>query len=278
MASPFEGPQSWKEKVISADRIWNQVRAALKDRGLELPQTPRRPDVRLILNNISGMDKVFRNPGDHANSKAELVPASGDKTAAMVMINGDSLTEQHDNAHRLFKTFDLGTEGLSDAFVRALKKDCGFGLVDEAYGPAPYAGQVDKLVRVSWQDEDGKITTIDPVKGIAGSFGARAATDESVFVIDFDLFVKGTGTTAELIEGPHMAVAISQDWQTGAESTRPIVPSVAATYYGGHFEHVPVVHVTPQGYVRSIDLKNGTVVNLAPPKRYAAGPKNMFGG
>ena len=57
---------------------------------ITLPMTPRRPDLRLILNNKSGIDQVFKNPGDHS-SKAEVIPAEGDNTAAMIMLVGDTL-------------------------------------------------------------------------------------------------------------------------------------------------------------------------------------------
>lgn len=270
MALPFNGARSWKEKVLKADKIWAQVKAALQNEGTELPKTLRRPDVRLILNNVSGVDKIFRNPGDHSNSKAEAVPASGEKTAAMVMVRGETLAEQYANAEKLLQMFDLGAKGLSEEFVIALSRDRAGGLVDEAYGPAPYNAQADKLVDVTWEGAEGETTNIKPVKASAASFGARAATEEAVFFTDVVLYVQGTGTTAECIEGPHMLVAVSEDWRTKAETTRPIVPSVARTYYGGHYNDIPVVTVNPDGFVQRIDLKNGTVIDVAPSKKQAA--------
>ena len=128
----FQGAQSWQDKVLDADSIWAQVKQALDAKGLELPKTPRRPDVRLILDNVSGMDQVFRNPGDHSN-KAEHIPASGDKTATMVMVKGDTLAEQFSNAQTLAARYDLGREGLSAAFVNALRS--GEALCAPAYEP-----------------------------------------------------------------------------------------------------------------------------------------------
>jgi len=253
--------QSWQEKVLNADKIWAQVKYILQSNGLDLPKTPRRPDVRIILNNISGTDKLFRNPGDHS-SKAEHVPATGDKTAAMVMVKSDTLADQFASAAKLVARYNLEQDGLSAAFVQALQSGEALDLVSEAYGPAPFEGQASKLVNVSWQQADGTIDAITPVQGTACAYGARAATDEKAFLTELVIFVQGTSTNAELIEGSGMVVAVSEDWQTKMESTRPIVPSVAKGFYGKHYANIPVVSVSPDGLVQSIDLKNGIVIEL----------------
>ena len=260
MSEPFNGAQSWKEKVLDADRIWNQVDGVLKSNGLELPGTPRRPDVRMILENVSGTTQLFRNPGDHS-SKAETIPESGDKKAAMVMVKGETLSEQFKNASALVKRYDLEQEGLSSKFVNALKSGEALDLVDEAYGPAPFESQADKLVEVEWKDSSGNTELISPVRSDYCAYGARAATDETAFLVEMAFFVKGTGTTAEQVEGG-MVIAVSEDWQTKEQTTRPIVPSVAAEFYGDHFKRMPVVELDGNGFVTSIDLKNGTVINL----------------
>lgn len=266
---PFNGAQSWKDKVLDADRIWAQVKGALVADGLDLPKTPRRPDVRLIVNNQSGMDRVFRNPGDHS-SKAEHIPASGDETAAMVMVHGDTLAEQYRNAQTLAAWFNLGSQGLSEAFVAALISGDVVDLVKEAYGPAPFAGQAKKLVQVVWNNADGSVTTIDPIHDSACAFGARAADNETAFLSEIVIFVQGTTTTPELVENAGMVIAVSSDWQTQVESTRPIVPSVAKEFYGQHYRNIPTVLVNTEGLVQSIDLKNGTVIDLSPPQQGAA--------
>jgi hypothetical protein len=274
------GPgQSWQDKVLEGDALWAQVKAALDAAGQTLPQTPRRPDVRLILNNISGQEVRFYNPGDHSGSKEETIPATGDKTAAMVMIKGSSLPEQNANAQKLFALYDLGNQGLSEKFVTDLKAGKLSDLVDEAYGPAPFQSQADKLVDVSWPTEAGKVDIVQPVKGPAAAAGARAATNETVFLAQFQIYIKGTGTTAELAEGYGMNIAVNADWQTGVESTRPIVPSVAQVYYGEHFKDIPVATVHPDGAVKEIDLKNGQVIPAAKvakpkPARPPRKPKN----
>lgn len=66
-----------------------------------------------------------------------------------------------------------------------------------------------------------------------------------------------------------MVIAVSKDWQTGGETTRPIVPSVAKEFYGRYFDTMPVVSLHPNGRVMTIDLKNGTVIDITPPKTYA---------
>lgn len=268
MPAPFnEKAQSWKEKIIDGDKIWQQVKHILQARNLELPETARRPDVRLILDNVSGTDKMFRNPGDHSN-KAEMIPATGDKTAAMVMVKGDTLTEQFNNAKQLEERYGLSENGLSDRFVQALMSGEALDLVDEAYGPAPFDGQASKLVDVAWEDADGNVTDINPVHGDACAFGARAPADEKAFRTEFVIYVQGTKTTPEKIENEGMVIAISEDWQTGAESTRPIVPSVAEGFYGNGYDNMPVVEVHPDGYVTSVDLGNGTVIDLNAPEGF----------
>lgn len=263
------GPgQAWQDKVVEGDKIWGQVKFMLDAQGLSLPKTPRRPDVRLIVSNVSGGDMRFHNPGDHSGSKEEVIPSGGDKTAVMIMVKGATLAEQAANAQELFKRYDLGAEGLSARFVDDLKAGKLADYIDEAYGPAPFEQQASKLVDVTWVSEDGTSSTVKPVKGGNAAFGARAATDETVFLAQFQIYVKGTGTTPELAEGYGMNIAVSSDWQTGAESTRPIVPQVAKTYYGAHFDTIPAVTVHPDGWVKHIDLKNGqTVSHDTPPKK-----------
>jgi len=261
------GPgQAWQDKVVEGDKIWGQVKAMLDAQGLSLPPTPRRPDVRLIVSNVSGHDLRFHNPGDHSGSKEEVIPSGGDKTAVMIMVKGATLDEQAKNALTLFSAYDLGGNGLTDSFVADLKAGKLADLIDEAYGPAPFEQQASKLVDVTWTAEDGASSTVHPVKGSHAAFGARAATDETVFLAQFQIYVKGTGTTPELAEGYGMNIAVSSDWQTGAESTRPIVPQVAKTYYGAFFDAIPAVTVHPDGWVKHIDLKNGvSVAHDTPP-------------
>jgi hypothetical protein len=252
--------QSWQDKVLEADDIWAQVRRALSAQSVALPQTPRRPDVRLIVNNNSGRDITFKNPGDHSGSKPELIPASGDSTAAMVMVKGETLETQYRNAETLCKKYGLATKGLSEKFLADMKAGKLADLVDEAYGPAPFEGQASKLAEVEWTAEDGTASVIVPKKGAQAAFGARAATEETVFLAQFHIYVKGTGTTPELVESSGMAIAVAEDWETKAETTRPIVPSVAKVYYGQHFGAIPTVVVHPDGKVKEIYLKNGQVI------------------
>jgi hypothetical protein len=264
----FSEGKGWKDKVVEADSIWLQINSALAEKNVVLPQTPRRPDVRLIINNITGNDIQFKNPGDHSGAKEELIPGSGDKTAVMVMVKGETLAEQYKNAKTLFDQFDLGKQGFSGAFLAALKRGELADLVDEAYGPAPFESQAEKLVDVTWTGTDGKAIKIKPEKGAATAFGVREATMETVFLAEFEVYVKGTGTTPELVEGAGINIAVNKDWATGAETTRPIAPSVAETYYGEHFSKIPTAIVHPDGIVKSIDLKNGTTIEV-----YGSGKK-----
>ncbi len=247
--------KSWQDKVLDADALWAQIKQGLSARGQELPSTPRRPDVRLIVENTGSSPVTFKNPGDHSGGKDEVIPASGDKRAAMIMVKGATLAEQHENAQTLYDRYELGTRGLSEQFVRDLSSGALSHLIDEAYGPAPLAEQAAKLVDVTWQDSTASTAdTITPVKGTAAAFGARAATQEKVFLAQFHIYVKGTGTTPEMIEGGSIAVAVASDWQTGEETTRPIAPSVARTYYGRHFDAIPVAAVHPDGMVKDVRI------------------------
>lgn len=266
--------KTWQDKVIEADKIWNQVKEMLAGHGLQLPETPRRPDVRLIINNISGHDVQFQNPGDHSASKPEIIPAAGDKTAAMVMVRGATLDEQYKNARIIYRKYDLGTQGLSQDFITALAQGELADLVAEAYGPAPFQSQAEKLVDVAWTVLEGKESRIIPEKGTSAAYGARAATEEKVFLAQFHIYVRGTGTTPELVESNGMNIAVSADWKTGSETTRPIVPSVAKVYYGQNFDQIPAVIVHPDGKVKAVDLKNGVVIALDASKPGRTPPSN----
>ncbi len=237
----------------------------MEQNNLELPKTPRWPDVRLILKNVSGVPVMFRNPGDHS-SKAEAIPASGDKTAAMVMVVGDSIGDQRWAARELCKMYDLDNEGLNQAFIEAIAN--GEPLIREAYGPAPFETQVDRLVDVTWQSVD-RVDTVEPVKTDVCAYGARPAESEHAMRTEFLIMVQGTTTNPEFMENEGMVVAVSEDWKTQIESTRPIVPSVAKGFYGQHYKDtLPIVRMNPDGLIQSIDLNNGTVVDVEPPEQY----------
>jgi hypothetical protein len=260
MSLPFNGSQSWKQKTLDADKIWSQVKSILKLNDIELPVTPRRPDVRIIVNNISGNNQLFRNPGNHSD-KAENIPAKGDSTAAMIMVKGDDLAEQFKNAKEIVRRYNLGKEGLSAKFVKALSGDA-LDLIDEAYGPAPFKGQADKLVQVNWNKADGTTDKIKPSKTKACAYGAREASNETAFITKLAFAVKGSGTVPENISGG-IAIAVSEDWETKKESTRPIDLKVAKDFYGEHFDNMPSVTVTFDGTVTEIDLADGRKISLS---------------
>lgn len=253
----------WEDKVLDADVIWQQIKAMLAGQDVQLPQTPRRPDVRLIVDNISDHVIEFQNPGDHSGSKPELIPPTGEKTSAVVMVKGETLDEQYKNAEILYKRYDLGTQGLSDAFVADLKAGKLSDLLAEAYGPGAYQTNAEKLVDVMWKNEDGTTNDIPAIQGAHAAYGAREATTETVFLAQVRIFMQCTDKTPELLEGRGIAISIITDRKTKAERTRPIVPSVAVTYYGEHFANMPVVILNTDGVVKEIDLKNGTVIKRA---------------
>lgn len=248
---PINDGQTWSQKVLAADNIWAQVKETLVNAGVELPKTPRRPDVRMILNNVSGETIQFLNPGNHSGEKQEFIPSDGEKgTAAMLMLHGDTMEEQQANAAVLDAKYGLAKNGLTKEFAAALGQETD--LVREAYGPAPFEGQADRLVPLQWGDSN-----IEPhVEGNV-AYGARAPEQETVIRSELAIFIKCEDKTPEKMEMDGMCIAVSSDWQTGEESTRPIVPSVAKEYYGGHYSAMPVVELDVEGNVASIDLGNG---------------------
>lgn len=254
-ALPFNDGQTWSQKVLEADEIYMQVKNILAAEGKELPASPRRPDVRLIINNMSGRYILFLNPGDHSKKMPETIPPHGKERAAMVMLKGNTLEEQAANAKELVEIFDLADKGLTRKFAKALGTKKTGHLVAEAYGPAPFADQTAELVPLKWQKEDKTTVEIAAVVEKGCAYGVRAAKDEKVFMTEIVLFVKGTNTTPESIENAGMYIAVSSDWKTGVEMTRPIVPSVAKEFYGAYLENIPTVTVTPEGRVLKIDLK-----------------------
>ncbi len=261
---------TWAERVVKADHVWQQIEAMLKAGGHELPAIPRRPDVRLIIENTSGNEIQFYNPGDHSMSKPEIIPANGDKKAVMVMVAGDTLLQQVDNAATLFNTYNLASSGLSPAFLNDLQigklTHDPRRLISEAYGPAPFVEQVSKLVTVSWpQDNGASELVVNPQVGASAAFGVRAATKEQAFLADFPIFVKGTTTTPERVESDGMVVALEHDWQTKIVKTRPIAPSIAKGFYGTYYNNLPIVTVDPDGTVHQINLRNGTILKPAEP-------------
>ena len=257
---PINDGQTWSQKVLKADDIWAQVKEALENSAVELPETPRRPDVRMILNNTSGETIQFLNPGNHSGEKQEFIPSDGEKgTAAMLMLHGDTMEEQQANAAVLDEKYGLAVNGLTKEFAAALGQETD--LVREAYGPAPFEGQASRLVPLQWG-----ASNIEPhVEGNV-AYGARAPEQETVMRSELAIFVKCEGKTPEKMEMDGMCIAVSVDWETKKESTRPIVPSVAREYYGEHYSAIPVIELDVEGNVASIDLKNGTpVIHLDDP-------------
>ena len=143
------------------------------------------------------------------------------------------------------------------------------GLVNEAYGPAPFAGQSRKLVKVDWTPLGRAPTAITPVFSEACSFGARAATHDSSFIATLHIFVQGTKTVPELMENRGMVIAVTAGKDGAPDSTRPIVPSVAEGFYGKHFDEIPIALIDTDGRLQKIDLRNGSIIHLSPRNRAA---------
>lgn len=249
---PFNENQTWKQKEISADSIWAQVQRILDNAGKNLPTTPRRPDVRVIVRNISGREINFLNPGDYTGGKQEKIPAG---EAAMIMPQGISLGDQRAHAKALAEEYDLGRKGLSQEFVDAIGSGKANQFLKEAYGPTQFDGQVSKLSPVTWDNSD---TVIDPVIEENCAYGARNPEKEMVFETSFVVYVAGTNTSAEKTSDANICIAVSKHWETGEISTRPINTEMAKWFYGLGLNRMPNVSVDIEGNVLSVDLKDGT--------------------
>lgn len=224
--------------------------------GLTLPEIQRRPDMRLIVENTSGSEIQFFNPGDHSRSKPEVIPADGPRRAVMVMVSGFTLPQQLDTAKLLFAHYRLGETGLSGAFLKDLQSGSlshpAYRLVREAYGPAPFAEESQRLTDVSWQEQGADLLTVRPCRAAHAAYGLREAVTEKAFLAEFPVFVQGSATTPEQVESDGMVIAVSVHPQTGRAATRPIVPSVAREFYGPEYEKLPVVTVDPDGAVLEV--------------------------
>jgi len=258
----FSYGQSWTDQVLDADKIWDQVKSLLDTDNATLPKTPRKPDLRLIIENTSGGQIQFKNPAGHSGDAPQDIPANGDKKAIMVMLAGATLEEQVKNAQYLYETYDLAENGLNRAFLDDLESTKLKPYLDEAYGPAPYQDQVDRLEPLNWKNQDGSHVEITPVKGQNASFGTRIPETETVFLAKFHISVKGTGTAPELIENDGINIAVSTHYKTGKVSTRPIVPSVAKGYYGEHTANIPVAIVDPFGTVKELHIQGRQTLNI----------------
>ena len=142
------GRKSWKESVHQADKIWTQVKYHLAANGVEdLPKTPRRPDIRIILRNTTENTIIFPNPGGHSKGKAQTIQPG---EAAMVMLKGDNLNTQYANAHDIVMHLDLGKKGLTQDFIQRLRSNDFSDLIEEVYGPAPFEKECGRLEPIHW--------------------------------------------------------------------------------------------------------------------------------
>ena len=260
----FKRIKNWVDKVHMGDTIADQVKYVFEKNGYELEATPRRPDVRLVINNISGQTFNFSNPGNHADGEVEEIPSGAKNSAVQVMLKGETLAEQQANAKELYERFDMGNKGLTQEFVDALEAGELDDLIQEAYGPSEFEDQAGRMTEIEWTDNDKNTATITSTVGDAAAFGVRKIGKEKVFLAQFPIYIQGTHSVAELIESSGMFVALNEDWQTGEENSKPIVPSVGVHYYGEHVETIPVVTLSTDGIVKDITLANGRTLTPFP--------------
>ena len=83
----------------------------------------------------------------------------------MVMLKGNNLQEQQENAQTIENTYNLSENGITNDFLADLKNGTLSNLVEQAYGPSSYDAQVKGLEDVSWKRGDGNLDEITPVVG-----------------------------------------------------------------------------------------------------------------
>lgn len=262
----FKRIKNWVDKVHMGDTIADQVKYVFDKNGYELEAVERKPEVRMVVDNLSGEEKRFLNPGDHSGGEKETIPGTdtGNGKAVQVKFHGDTLEDQIANAQAVFDQFNLGENGLSDEFIAALENGELSDKVKEAYGPSRFGEQSAALKEeLSWVDVEGNATELVKTQGQAAAFGPRQ-NKERVFLCQYPIYVQGTTSIAELVESSGMYVAVNQHWQTGEDETKPIVPSVGVHYYGKNADQIPVVTLSTDGIVKDITLANGRTLTPFP--------------
>ena len=234
---------------LSGDAALAHIRASQAQSGESPATTPRRPDLRGIVLNDTGAEVSFMNPGGHA-SKVEIIPHG---QSFMIMFKGSTFEEQVSNASELFRRYNL-YHGVSETFLAALKQGDLSQWVAECYGPAPFEKQSGQLTHLTWMDADGIRTEIHPVKGPGGAFGVRAPSMEEVYKLVLapgisTATLRGTTTNSENFTGGCYYMAVNEDWQTKAVTTKPIAPEVANGFYGEHVVDIPTYEVAADGTV-----------------------------
>ncbi len=259
-----------QDQVLIGDDIFKQLQSWLEEHGQELPTTPQRPDVRLIINNTGTEDITFKNPAGHS-IEDEVIPYEHPKgkTAAMFMLHGHTLAEQQQNAAMLDQEYGLSEKGFTSAFLEDFRSGALSGIIKEAYGPAPMQEQAKKFETISWTNEDGTTDTIKPVTGENAAFGIRPPSNEIVFTVRVadtgrPVHLDGSDTSAEKLvtctDGyKTIAVEVSpvrdENWQpTGEYTTRPVAPKAAEEAYGQGYHHIPVLDLDEKGQITSVDL------------------------
>lgn len=234
---------------MRGDEILEETEAFLH--GASIPETQRRPDLRMVVLNTTDADIKFVNPGGHSDQTEDIPPGK----AAMLMVQGDTLLEQEHNAEILKARYGVGENrlqlALSDFNAGKLK-----GLVNEVYGPVSFDEQAARLVDTTWRAADGSTAVIHPIVTHNEAIGVRPAAEEEVFLVKGKPgdTLRGTDTVAEKFNREGLiAVAVSKG-QDGKTRTRPIDIEVAKSYYGDAFNEIPVIDLDDQGRVEEVDL------------------------
>lgn len=257
--------KDWNERAFLGLKLWKKVKKVLQENDVELPKTTRRPDVRLVLKNNTDQTIYFLNPGEHSiTNQDEVDIAHMEKIepgeAAMAMLKGDTLEEQMANAQALVEKFDLLNNGLSEDLIANLSDGSVSSHLKEMYGPSDYDQQANDIVDLNWEHNDGSFSEITKVGSDLCTYGARSQRQSTVMRTTVRFSMQCEGKTPEAFDCEGMCVEISEDYKTKKESSRPQAPTAAREIYGKHYDTIPVVQLSPEGLVESIDLKDGSPI------------------
>lgn len=246
------GSVSWPTRIVLGDAVWKEIDAIMSDTEQRIDPVDRAPDVRLIVKNNTKETLAFLNPGNHSGGASEQIPCKGDNNAAMIMLTGNTLEAQYNQANDLVATYSLDTKGLTAEFCAAISNGQLNAAVKEAYGPAPFDGQAGKLRDLLWSDAAGKSLNIAVLKSDFCAVGARPPIKELVVRVTVPIAIQGSNTVAEVATG--LSIYLAREFIDGVATSRPIDSAVAASFYGAGVADIPEVTVSLDKGVTQIIL------------------------
>jgi hypothetical protein len=281
--------------TLSGDDILAQISPQLRG---DISRHERPSDVRLILRTApTGQTYSFANFG-HPDNERSTVTFNGDD-AIMIMPAGETARSQLFSAFQIvsrMKAKGVDRTGVTPEFMQSEivnPKGLAHRFTAQAYGPAPFTTQADRLVPVDIPGQNGQSETISPTKEAGYALGMRAPVKEEAFlVIHMDeaenVFVKGGKTAGAYLNKIHdnlhaglkgstttlesldnisrviKGIVLSVDAATGG--TKPIRLETAKDIF--NLANLSWIFVGKNGQVtdQRLKIQPHTVVAVQPPK------------